>query len=153
MKTTKSLARAQRAMRKRQQSPRPAGRPRLPISSLELLELWAGGYSPRGMAIRFGCNERTIAARLAEVFPNGPSLSFLSDRLLYQLAMHSDNPRPLIFFLRRQERREYRRTGMHADERFLIEVMEYQFQQRRKLAEEQEKIGEMDQVAEKGLKP
>ncbi len=43
MKTTKSLARAQRAMRNRQQSPRPTGRPRLPISSLELLELWAGG--------------------------------------------------------------------------------------------------------------
>ncbi len=104
------------------------------------------------MAIHFGCNERTIAARLAEIFPNGPSLSFLSDRLLYQVAMHSDNPRPLIFFLRRQERREHRRTGMHADERLLIEVMEYQFQQRRNSAEEQEKIGEMDQVAEKGLR-
>ncbi len=153
MKDSKSLMRAQRQMRRRQQNPRPSGRPRLDISSQEVLELWARGYSPRGMAIHFGCDQRTIAARLAEVFPNRPSLSSLSDHLVYQLAMTSHNPRPLIHFLRRLERREYRRTGLHADERFVVEIMEYEFQQRRKLAEEQEKIGEMNQVAEKGLKP
>ncbi len=79
--------------------------------------LWFGGYTPVSLAIHFGCDERTIRARLAEISAAAPQLRLLSDSMTYQLAMHSTDPRFLLHSLRRQERREYRRTGMHADER------------------------------------
>ncbi len=105
MKNRASLQKAQRQMRKRQRQPGRGGRPRLPISRHELLELWARGYSSRGMAIHFGCDERTIISRLAEFFPAGLSLPVFPDSLLYRLAMTSDNPKFLIAFFRRHERR------------------------------------------------
>ncbi len=129
-------------MRRRQQAPCPAGRPRLPISQYELFDLWLRGYSARGMAIHLVCDKRSVARRLAEFFPQGLSWASFSDALLYRAAMSShDDPRPLIAFLRRQERRQRRRTGLPADERFLVEMMEYDFQQRQKLAEAQERTG------------
>jgi hypothetical protein len=71
MKSQKSLEAAQREMRKRQRQPWGAGRPPLAIFPQELVELWGRGYSPRGMAIHFGCDERTIMSRLTEFFPAG----------------------------------------------------------------------------------
>jgi hypothetical protein len=117
MKTNKSLQAAQREMRQRQHNPGRPGRPQLSISREDLLELWARGYSPRGMAIHFGCDERTVQRRLSEYFPKELKLQTLPNPMLYYLAINSDDSRFVIQFLRRYERREYRRTGMHRSQR------------------------------------
>jgi hypothetical protein len=146
MKSIKSLERAQKKMRERQQQPRGPGRPALNISRYELLYLWARGYSPRGMAIHFGCDQRTILSRLAKFFPDGLKLSKLPDSMVYYLAMNTNDQHFLDYFLERRGPK-IDRSMMLWRARLERRRVEREYRQRQKL-EAEEKAREIQAAGE-----
>ncbi len=117
MKAKRSLRALQQEMKNRAGRPGHAGRPPLAIGLREIVDLWADGYSPRGMATYLGCDKRTIRARVREYFPHGLELALLPDSMLYHLGMQADSHknrhklRFLFELLRRAEHREYLDRG------------------------------------------
>jgi hypothetical protein len=66
--------------------------------------------------------------------------------------MTSDNPRFLLAFMRRDERRQYRRTGEHAGDRSHTAIMEHECQLIRQINEARNRLEELQHMAESNEK-
>ncbi len=101
MKPNRALRAAQRAMCRRQQCPRRPGRPRLRINEDQIIELLLAGYSRRGVAIHYGCSQRTLERRFAAFFRPPFDLTKLARHLLFRAAIVQKDPRALIYYAKK----------------------------------------------------